>query len=310
MTQVPTQEPSKAQCSNGNDAKAKKNPGKASNRPKNNNFPAKLHTILSTPEFNDIICWLPHGRAFRVQQQGKLESEVLPKFFQHQKVASFYRQVTGWGFNRITKGTDFNAYYHELFLRDAPELCNRMKRPTRAELAERKIDISKSPPDFYAIPQHSDTKNRKNDEETVEHSSASEHDMTLDDFKDMLVRRLSTYSSSEMGQYLQFEMNKLEKKRAAILESLKELNGSQNRSTSAPAPPAIRLQPTPEPQHSRLNNLQHTMLLDPVQLAHLQLMQSRNLRTSPLQAMSQMALANHLLSGTLGSEQHSFNRPC
>src|SRR5210317_545170 len=96
-------------------------------------FPTKLLLILSNPEYNDIICWLPHGRAWRVQQQERFEAEVLPKFFQHQKFSSFARQVTGWGFHRVSSGRDYNSYYHELFLRDAPDLSRKMVRPSRAE---------------------------------------------------------------------------------------------------------------------------------------------------------------------------------
>lgn len=182
------------------------------------NFPAKLHLILSTPEFNDIICWLPHGRAWRVQQQDKLETEILPKFFQHQKAASFYRQVTGWGFHRVISGTDFNAYFHELFLRDAPDLCRKMKRPTRTELSERKQGLPKAPPDFYVMPPVT--------EETADPTFTSEHKMTLEEHKDMLVRRLSTYSMTEKGMYLQMELNKLDKKKNDILKQLKGMGAS------------------------------------------------------------------------------------
>ena len=38
------------------------------------------------------------------------------------------RQVNGWGFKRIVSGNDHNSYYHELFLRDYPQLCLKMKR--------------------------------------------------------------------------------------------------------------------------------------------------------------------------------------
>jgi hypothetical protein len=31
-------------------------------------FPVKLHLILSNPEFDDIIAWLPHGRSWRILQ--------------------------------------------------------------------------------------------------------------------------------------------------------------------------------------------------------------------------------------------------
>lgn len=190
------------------------------------NFPTKLHLILSSPEYNDLICWLPHGRAWRVQQQDRFETEVLPKFFHHQKFSSFARQVTGWGFNRIPTGRDFNAYYHELFLRDAPELCRKMKRPSRTELAERKQALPHTPPDFYLMPPVSDD---------IVNASATDPTsmpaMTIDEYKETLIRRLSTYSLTEKGMYLQLELNKLGKRRIHILKELQGLRSSN------PSPP-------------------------------------------------------------------------
>ena len=82
-------------------------------------FPIKLHYILSNPEFADYICWLPHGRAWKVTDQKGFESKVIPKFFRSDRMASFMRQVNGWAFNRITEGPDMNAYYHEVSFRNS-----------------------------------------------------------------------------------------------------------------------------------------------------------------------------------------------
>ena len=92
------------------------------------NFPMELYRILATPEFQDIISWLPHGRAWRILQHSAFEEQVIPLFFRHGRYSSFARQVNGWDFKRITSGPDYNAYYHELFLRGKPHLCRRMKR--------------------------------------------------------------------------------------------------------------------------------------------------------------------------------------
>jgi hypothetical protein len=77
-------------------------------------FPIKLHYILSQPNYHDCITWLPHGRAWKVTNQKLFEGKVIPRFFRSDKMASFMRQVNGWAFNRITEGTDVNAYYHEV----------------------------------------------------------------------------------------------------------------------------------------------------------------------------------------------------
>jgi hypothetical protein len=60
-------------------------------------FPVKLHAILSHPQFEDCIEWLPHGRSWRVVDGTKFEHEVIHKFFRSGKLTSFMRQV-GLGF--------------------------------------------------------------------------------------------------------------------------------------------------------------------------------------------------------------------
>jgi len=65
------------------------------------NFPAKMHSILSRSDLADIICWMPHGRAWRVLRPREFETEVLPTYFEHSKFSSFVRQANGWGFRRM-----------------------------------------------------------------------------------------------------------------------------------------------------------------------------------------------------------------
>lgn len=62
-------------------------------------FPVTLHAILSNPEYEDIIEWLPHGRSWRILQQSKFENIVIPTFFRHGRYTSFARQ--GTSSNRI-----------------------------------------------------------------------------------------------------------------------------------------------------------------------------------------------------------------
>jgi HSF-type DNA-binding len=58
--------------------------------------------------------------------------------FRHAKYASFMRQVNGWGFKRVVTGSDHNSYYHELFVRDNPQLLLQMKRIKRNDLDDPK----------------------------------------------------------------------------------------------------------------------------------------------------------------------------
>jgi hypothetical protein len=88
----------------------------------------KLMEVLDRSDLLDIICWMPHGRAFIVKKPKLFAVDILPRFFKQTKYLSFTRQLNLWGFKRITKGLDGGAYYHELFLRGRPYLAMRMKR--------------------------------------------------------------------------------------------------------------------------------------------------------------------------------------
>ncbi len=112
-------------------------------------FPAKLHAILERSDIADIVSWMPHGRAWRVHKPKAFESKVIPMFFVQCKYSSFIRQANGWGFRRITKGLDRNAYYHEFFLRGRSHLCRKMRRP--ATSAKVPLNPGQSEPDFYKM---------------------------------------------------------------------------------------------------------------------------------------------------------------
>ncbi|GAX19845.1 hypothetical protein FisN_11Lh281 [Fistulifera solaris] len=114
-------------------------------------FPMKLHAILSNPEFSNIVSWLPHGRAFRILQHKAFEEKVIPLYFRHGRYSSFARQVNGWGFKRIAHGPDYNSYYHELFLRGLPRLCEKMKRLSGKDEKKNAENSDAPAPDFYAL---------------------------------------------------------------------------------------------------------------------------------------------------------------
>ena len=80
-------------------------------------FPTTLFDILADAELDDVIAWLPHGRSWKILDMPKFAESVLSGYFNQSKYTSFVRQVNGWGFRRVTVGTEANTYYHELFLR-------------------------------------------------------------------------------------------------------------------------------------------------------------------------------------------------
>eukprot|EP00587_Corethron_hystrix_P013384 CAMPEP_0113330546 /NCGR_PEP_ID=MMETSP0010_2-20120614/21711_1 /TAXON_ID=216773 ORGANISM="Corethron hystrix, Strain 308" /NCGR_SAMPLE_ID=MMETSP0010_2 /ASSEMBLY_ACC=CAM_ASM_000155 /LENGTH=199 /DNA_ID=CAMNT_0000193149 /DNA_START=332 /DNA_END=932 /DNA_ORIENTATION=- /assembly_acc=CAM_ASM_000155 len=114
-------------------------------------FPMKLQMILSSPEYEHIASWMPHGRCWKIHRRKDFELVVLPKFFEHRKYDSFIRQVNGWAFKRITRGVDKGSYYNEFFLRGLPHVCRNMIRQKRSI---RKRSNPQNEPDFYEISRH------------------------------------------------------------------------------------------------------------------------------------------------------------
>eukprot|EP00585_Thalassiosira_rotula_P012279 CAMPEP_0196131972 /NCGR_PEP_ID=MMETSP0910-20130528/1759_1 /TAXON_ID=49265 /ORGANISM="Thalassiosira rotula, Strain GSO102" /LENGTH=564 /DNA_ID=CAMNT_0041391499 /DNA_START=258 /DNA_END=1952 /DNA_ORIENTATION=- len=116
------------------------------NRP---NFTAKLHGIVSNPNYQHIICWLPHGRSWKIVDKYLLTSVVIPQHFSHAKFESFNRSVNGWGFKRLLHpGPDCKSYYHECFLRGRPELTRLMQRLINPG---KRLPDKSGEPDFYEI---------------------------------------------------------------------------------------------------------------------------------------------------------------
>ena len=106
-------------------------------------FPEKLFNMLHyidihEHDLSNVISWQSHGRCFRVHDIQRFESMVLPRFFSHQKNASFLRQLNLWNFKRINENPrDRGAYYNEFFLRSKKFLHRNIyrrggkkKRPT------------------------------------------------------------------------------------------------------------------------------------------------------------------------------------
>lgn len=108
-------------------------------------FPKKLHAILSSPEFGGTIEWLPNGLSWQILKPKKFENEVIPRHFNHSQIASFMRQVNGWGFRRIIDEHEIVSYSHRYFVRDFPELCKYMRRTGRKHLETCKHYVSVVP---------------------------------------------------------------------------------------------------------------------------------------------------------------------
>ena len=94
-------------------------------------FPEKLHRLLLEVEAagrSDVISFVANGRAFAIHKPDKFFKEIVPLYFRQSRLSSFKRQLNLYGFELINTGPARGGYYHEMFVKDRPELCRRMRR--------------------------------------------------------------------------------------------------------------------------------------------------------------------------------------
>jgi hypothetical protein len=94
-------------------------------------FPEKLHRLLTEVEVagrSDVISFIATGNAFAIHKPDKFFKEIVPKYFRQSRLSSFKRQLNLYGFELINTGPARGGYYHEMFIKESPELCRRMRR--------------------------------------------------------------------------------------------------------------------------------------------------------------------------------------
>ena len=83
--------------------------------------------MLGDPESEGIAGWLPDGKAFRIFDVEDFTKKILPKYFKRLKLfPSFKRRLNRWGFEKVRKGPDVGAYYHQFFIKGDYTLLLRM----------------------------------------------------------------------------------------------------------------------------------------------------------------------------------------
>lgn len=91
-------------------------------------FLAKLSTILSV-ESPGVVRWSDDGLSFEIHDQKKFIDVVLPKYFRHNRYASFQRQLNYFGFRKLSKFmSDICTYSRPHFTRDSPHELKLIRR--------------------------------------------------------------------------------------------------------------------------------------------------------------------------------------
>lgn len=123
-------------------------------------FPVQLHWVLEQTEkdgLSQVVRWAPHGRAFVVHQREQFVEQVLPVYFNQTKFTSFQRQLSLYGFRRVSKGPDRGGYYHPKFLRISRTFTRNITRTKVKNEGPRKAATPGAEPDFYKMPKLSES---------------------------------------------------------------------------------------------------------------------------------------------------------
>ncbi|XP_050000881.1 heat shock factor protein 1 isoform X3 [Chionomys nivalis] len=113
-------------------------------------FLTKLWTLVSDPDTDALICWSPSGNSFHVFDQGQFAKEVLPKYFKHNNMASFVRQLNMYGFRKVVHieqgglvkpERDDTEFQHPCFLRGQEQLLENIKRKVTSVSTLKNEDI-------------------------------------------------------------------------------------------------------------------------------------------------------------------------
>eukprot|EP00002_Diphylleia_rotans_P026501 TRINITY_DN5289_c0_g1_i5.p1 TRINITY_DN5289_c0_g1~~TRINITY_DN5289_c0_g1_i5.p1 ORF type:complete len:297 (+),score=58.59 TRINITY_DN5289_c0_g1_i5:66-956(+) len=81
-------------------------------------FIAKLWDIVNDQKNWDVITWAEGGMAIRIIDSKQFETRVLPKYFQHNKLISFIRQLNAYGFHKTSDTAEGIDFQHQSFQRN------------------------------------------------------------------------------------------------------------------------------------------------------------------------------------------------
>nr|XP_033801575.1 heat shock factor protein 3-like [Geotrypetes seraphini] len=115
-------------------------------------FLTKLWTLVEDPSNDDVICWSWNGQNFSILDEQRFAKEIIPKYFKHNNISSFIRQLNMYGFRKVVslenglikpeKGSALE-FQHPFFKQGKAELLENIKR----KVSMVRSDDSKLSPD-------------------------------------------------------------------------------------------------------------------------------------------------------------------
>ncbi|XP_061846596.1 heat shock factor protein 2 isoform X7 [Colius striatus] len=118
-------------------------------------FLSKLWALVGEAPSNQLITWSQNGQSFLVLDEQRFAKEILPKYFKHNNMASFVRQLNMYGFRKVVpidsgivkvERDGPVEFQHPYFKQGREDLLEHIKRKVSSKPEENKIsqeDLSK-----------------------------------------------------------------------------------------------------------------------------------------------------------------------
>lgn len=100
-------------------------------------FILKLWKIINDPRSDDLISWSDNGQSFIILDPPRFSQE-LSKYFKHNNLSSFIRQLNMYGFKKVAsiENQEDLHFYHPDFVRNEPQRLEAIKRKLPQRAAE------------------------------------------------------------------------------------------------------------------------------------------------------------------------------
>uniref|UniRef100_K7DYU1 HSF-type DNA-binding domain-containing protein n=1 Tax=Monodelphis domestica TaxID=13616 RepID=K7DYU1_MONDO len=104
-------------------------------------FLAKLWALVDDSSTDDVIGWSRNGQSFSILDEQKFAKELLPKYFKHNNLSSFVRQLNMYGFHKVVavdsgvaapEKTMTIEFQHSFFKQGEPNLLENIKRKVQS----------------------------------------------------------------------------------------------------------------------------------------------------------------------------------
>ena len=99
-----------------------------SNQP--SSFLQKTYDMLEDESTSELISWVPSGDGFCIVNPPEFAEQILPRFFKHNNLASFVRQLNMYGFHKNRSTGEQQIFKHPLFIRGREDLLKDIQRKT------------------------------------------------------------------------------------------------------------------------------------------------------------------------------------